>query len=104
MLRVESLMKINFKLVFKLFNKCAYMKVVNPAPPRGCFTVVPTTLGNLSDISPNMLKALFEADLIACEDRRVAGQLYHLIRNRNLLAETTERFGSIGLSDVILSD
>jgi len=50
----------------KLFLGCSYTKVLNPAPPRGRFTIVPTTLGNLKDMSPNMLKALFEADLIAC--------------------------------------
>lgn len=51
-----------------------------------------------------MLRALFSADIIACEDRRVAGQLYHLIKNKNILNEIQERFGSIGLTNLIEAD
>jgi 16S rRNA C1402 (ribose-2'-O) methylase RsmI len=60
--------------------------------------IVPTPIGNMEDISPNMLRALLSADLIGCEDRRVAGQLYSLIRNRNVLGELNTRFGDIGLT------
>jgi len=49
--------------------------------------IIPTPIGNLKDLSPNIIKALFSADLIGCEDRRVAGQLYHLIRSRNIIKE-----------------
>jgi 16S rRNA C1402 (ribose-2'-O) methylase RsmI len=50
--------------------------------------IVPTPIGNLKDLSPKILKALYSADLIGCEDRRVAGQLYHLIRSKNIIKET----------------
>lgn len=63
--------------------------------------IVPTSIGNLSDLSPNIIKALFTADLIGCEDRRIAGQLYHLIRGRKIINEMEERFGSLGLTGLI---
>lgn len=44
------------------------------------------------------------ADLIGCEDRRVAGQLYQLIRNKNVVAEMNERFGSIGVTNLVEVD
>lgn len=77
---------------------CSYTKTINAAPPRGKLCIVPTPIGNMDDISPNMLRALLSADLIGCEDRRVAGQLYSLIRNRNILGELNNRFGDIGLT------
>jgi hypothetical protein len=85
-------------LLKALSHYCAFTKSVNAAPPRGKLCVVPTPIGNMEDISPNMLRALLTADLIACEDRRVAGQLYSLIRNRNVLGELNSRFGDIGLT------
>lgn len=77
---------------------CSFVKTLNAPLPRGKLTIIPTPIGNMSDISPNMLKALLSADLIGCEDRRVAGQLYSLVRNRNILGEMNEKFGDIGLT------
>ena len=72
--------------------------------PNGKLSIVATPIGNLSDLTPNILKCLFKADLIGCEDRRVAGQLYTLIRNKNIVQKVQERFGTIGLSNLIVRD
>ena len=69
-----------------LHFSCAYAKTVNSAKPRGKLLIIPTPIGNLNDLSPNIIKALYAADLIGCEDRRVAGQLYHLIRGRKIVS------------------
>jgi len=53
--------------------------------PNGKLSIIATPIGNLSDLTPNILKSLFTADLIGCEDRRVAGQLYTLIKNKNII-------------------
>jgi 16S rRNA C1402 (ribose-2'-O) methylase RsmI len=37
------------------------------------------------DLTPNIVKALFTADLIGCEDQRIAGLLYNLIKNKNII-------------------
>ena len=65
---------------------CSFAKTVNNPKARGKLLVIPTPIGNLGDLSPNIIKALFKADLIGCEDRRVAGQLYHLIRSRKIVS------------------
>lgn len=61
------------------------LKTLNPPKFKGKLSIVPTPIGNLDDLTPNILKCLFQADLIGCEDRRVAGQLYTLIKNRNII-------------------
>lgn len=61
------------------------LKTVNPTKSVGKLTVLPTPIGNLQDLSPNIIKALFKADVIGCEDRRVAGKLYTLIKSKNIL-------------------
>lgn len=89
-------------LFSKYLYKCSsFTKTVNPVVPRGKLTIVPTPIGNMNDLSPNMLRALLSADLIGCEDRRVAGQLYQLIKSRNILDAMNEQFGSIGLTSLV---
>jgi len=34
--------------------------------PTGKLTILPTPIGNMADLSPNIIKALFKADIIGC--------------------------------------
>ncbi len=45
----------------------------------GTLYVVPTPIGNLSDISPRVRDTLAGADFVACEDTRVGGKLLALL-------------------------
>lgn len=45
----------------------------------GVLYIVPTPIGNMSDVSDRMRSALEEADFIACEDTRVGGKLLSLL-------------------------
>jgi len=45
----------------------------------GVLYVVPTPIGNLSDISPRVRDTLAAADFVACEDTRVGGKLLALM-------------------------
>jgi hypothetical protein len=49
-----------------IFSFCQATRVLNAAPPRGKLTIIATPIGNMDDISPNMLRALIKADLIGC--------------------------------------
>lgn len=87
-----------------IYSFCQATRVLNAPPPRGKLTIIATPIGNMEDISPNMLRALTKADLIGCEDRRVAGHLFSLIRNRNILGDLNDRFGDIGLTAIVPAD
>ena len=57
-------------------------------PRRGGIVLVGTPLGNLGDLSPRAVRALAEADVIACEDTRVTRKLlsHAGITGRHLVA------------------
>jgi len=42
------------------------LKTLNPTIFTGKLTILPTPIGNLQDLSPNIIKALFKADVIGC--------------------------------------
>ncbi|CAD8079307.1 unnamed protein product [Paramecium primaurelia] len=58
-----------------------------PSLSKGILTICPTPIGNLQDWTPRQDKALFEADVIACEDTRITGFLIKMIKNKKLSNE-----------------
>jgi hypothetical protein len=54
-----------FRFIKNTKNFCI-IKEMNPPKPRGKLSIVATPIGNLSDLTPNILKCLFHADLIGC--------------------------------------
>src|SRR4029453_3879933 len=56
--------------------------------PAGRLVVCPTPIGNLEDVTLRVLRALREADVIACEDTRHTRKLLerHEIRGRTLVS------------------
>jgi 16S rRNA (cytidine1402-2'-O)-methyltransferase len=46
----------------------------------GQLIVCPTPIGNLGDLTPRVMEALADADLVACEDTRRAGRLYERLK------------------------
>ncbi len=56
---------VNINRVF--YNFCTGpLKTLNPTKFTGKLTILPTPIGNLQDLSPNIIKALFKADIIGC--------------------------------------
>lgn len=75
-----------YKLVTVRLSFCL-IKTINSVKASGKFSIIPTPIGNINDLTPNIIKSLYQADLIACEDRRVAGQLYSLIKNKKIIEQ-----------------
>lgn len=62
---------------------------------RGSLLVVPTPIGNLSDMSLRQFEALTHtADIIACEDTRKTGKLLELMLNRRMKSKFKSAFGA----------
>lgn len=61
---------------------------------RGSLLIVPTPLGNLSDMSLRQYEALTAGcDVIACEDTRKTGKMLQLMRDRRLRSKFFNEFG-----------
>lgn len=45
-------------------------------PTPGSLSVCPTPIGNMGDVTPRVVRALTDADVVACEDTRRAGLLF----------------------------
>lgn len=58
-------------------------------------SLVPTPIGNISDISIRSLEVLSTADIILCEDTRVTKKLIHLLKERHNLTTTQPQFLSL---------
>ena len=56
----------------------------------GSLVICPTPVGNIRDVSLRVLEALDKADIIACEDTRVAGKLFKLLKEKRIREEFEE--------------
>ncbi len=59
-------------------------------------TLVPTPIGNISDISLRAIESFQNADILLCEDTRVTKKLIHILKERHgLLIEKEQNFTSL---------
>lgn len=89
----------------KWFSSSNFMSEINdvididsPRKPKGRLLVIPTPIGNLQDISIRQYEYLLQADIIACEDTRVTGKLFKMLKDKRI----KERFYSH--FDIVMSD
>ncbi|NOQ30783.1 MAG: 16S rRNA (cytidine(1402)-2'-O)-methyltransferase [Helicobacteraceae bacterium] len=57
--------------------------------------LVPTPIGNISDISLRAMDALSEADILLCEDTRVTKKLLNILKERYSLKTSEQQFISL---------
>jgi len=57
---------------------------------KGSLIICPTPIGNMKDISLRVLEALNTADIIACEDTRMAGKLFQMLRDKKIKEQFQE--------------
>ncbi|WP_456383524.1 16S rRNA (cytidine(1402)-2'-O)-methyltransferase [Hydrogenimonas sp.] len=55
-------------------------------------TLLPTPIGNIEDISLRAFRVLEEAEILLCEDTRVAKKLLHLLSERHGLKHRVEKY------------
>ena len=61
---------------------------------QGSLIIVPTPLGNLSDMSLRQFETLTQhADIIACEDTRKTGKMLNMMNERKLRNKFKSQFG-----------
>jgi len=59
-------------------------------------TLVPTPIGNISDISLRAMETLSQADVLLCEDTRVTKKLLHILKERyQITVKKEQRFISL---------
>lgn len=58
-------------------------------------TLVPTPIGNISDISLRAMDVLRQADILLCEDTRVTKKLLHILKERYSLETKEQSFISL---------
>ena len=69
---------------------------------RGRLFLVPTPIGNLGDITTRALETLDQADVVACEDTRVSGQLLkHFDLKKKLISY--HNFNEAGRAELLVS-
>ena len=54
--------------------------ILNNSKP--VLTLIPTPIGNLKDITLRSIEALGRAEVVLCEDTRIAKKLYTLLQGR----------------------
>lgn len=63
--KINCFIDSKFQKSSQNFGFCV-IKTLNPTKPTGKLTILPTPIGNMADLSPNIIKALFKADIIGC--------------------------------------
>lgn len=81
------------------FNPFDIFDIGETQTSRGSLIIIPTPIGNLKDLSIRQYEALLNADIIACEDTRITGHLFTLIKTRKLKDQMEDQFG-VNLRDL----
>lgn len=72
---------------------------LNEKKLRGLLTICPTPIGNLRDMSIRQYETLLDSDIIACEDTRLTGLLFKLLKEKRIKEKFYEKF-DINLAEI----